>query len=38
MAFPNLIGLCALSGVVLSETRSFLNILKAEKEAQHPLS
>lgn len=33
MAFPNLIGLCALSGVVLSETRSFLNVLKAEKEA-----
>lgn len=32
MAFPNLIALCALSGVVVSETHSFLNVLKAEKE------
>lgn len=31
MAFPNLIGLCALSGVVINETRLFLNVLKAEK-------
>lgn len=33
MAFPNLIALCALSGVVIEETRTFLNVLKAEKEA-----
>jgi AGCS family alanine or glycine:cation symporter len=33
MAFPNLIGLCALSGVVISETKLFLNVLTAEKEA-----
>lgn len=32
MAFPNLIALCALSGVVLSETHTFLNVLKAEEE------
>ncbi|MBA3720995.1 MAG: sodium:alanine symporter family protein [Parachlamydiaceae bacterium] len=32
MAFPNLIALCALSGVVISETNSFLNVLKAEKQ------
>ncbi len=31
MAFPNLIGLCALSGVVVSETRSFLDQLQEEK-------
>lgn len=31
MAFPNLIALCALSGVVLNETHSFLNVLRAEK-------
>lgn len=30
MAYPNLIGLCALSGVVIQETRSFLGILKQE--------
>lgn len=30
MAFPNLIGLCALSGVVIAETRMFLQILKHE--------
>lgn len=30
MAFPNLIGLCALSGVVISETRAFLKVLAAE--------
>lgn len=34
MAFPNLIALCALSGVVISETRLFLNVLKAEQEAE----
>lgn len=33
MAFPNLIGLAALSGVVIHETRLFLNVLKAEREA-----
>jgi alanine or glycine:cation symporter, AGCS family len=33
MAFPNLIALCALSGVVLRETHTFLNVLKAEKAA-----
>lgn len=33
MAFPNLIGLCALSSVVIAETRLFLNVLKAEQEA-----
>lgn len=33
MAFPNLIALCALSGVVVAETKSFLNVLKAEREA-----
>lgn len=31
MAFPNLIGLCALSPVIISETRSFIKVLKAEK-------
>lgn len=34
MAFPNLIGLCGLSGVVISETRSFLKILAAEEAAE----
>ncbi|KIC71808.1 Sodium/alanine symporter AgcS [Candidatus Protochlamydia amoebophila] len=34
MAFPNLIGLCALSSVVISETKLFLNVLKAEREAE----
>lgn len=34
MAFPNLIALCALSGVVIQETKLFLNVLKAEKEAE----
>lgn len=33
MAFPNLIALCALSGVVIVETRSFVKILKAEHAA-----
>lgn len=33
MAIPNLIGLCALSGVVIKETRSFVKILEAEKAA-----
>jgi alanine or glycine:cation symporter, AGCS family len=31
MAVPNLIGLCALSGVVVEETRDFLRILEHEK-------
>jgi len=31
MAFPNLIGLMALSGVVISETRSFLKVLAQEQ-------
>lgn len=34
MAFPNLIALCALSAVVVKETKSFINVLKAEKQAQ----
>ena len=34
MAIPNLIGLLALSGVVIKETRLFLHVLKAEKEAE----
>jgi len=31
MAFPNLIGLCALSGVVLAETKTFLKVLATER-------
>lgn len=31
MAFPNLIALCALSGVVIAETRSFLKVLEEER-------
>lgn len=31
MAFPNLIAICALSGVVIAETKTFLNVLKAEQ-------
>ncbi len=31
MAIPNLIGLCALSGVVIAETRLFVHILAKEK-------
>lgn len=31
MAFPNLIGLCLLSGVVVAETRIFLTVLEKEK-------
>ena len=31
MAFPNLIALAALSGVVVKETKDFIKILKAEK-------
>jgi len=34
MAFPNLIALCALSSVVISETHVFLNVLKAEAQAK----
>lgn len=30
MAFPNLIGLCALSGAVIAETRLFVRVLRAE--------
>lgn len=30
MAFPNLIGLCALSGVVIAETKAFLKVLAIE--------
>lgn len=33
MAVPNLIGLCALSGVVIKDTREFLHILKNEQAA-----
>jgi AGCS family alanine or glycine:cation symporter len=33
MAFPNLIGLAALSGVVVSETNSFLRVLAEEKRS-----
>lgn len=32
MAFPNLIGLCALSGAVIAETKLFLNVLAAERD------
>lgn len=31
MAFPNLIGICALSNVVISETRMFVKVLHSEK-------
>jgi len=31
MAFPNLIGLCALSGVVIAETRAFMKVLEVER-------
>lgn len=34
MAFPNLIALCCLSGVIIKETNSFLNVLKAENSLQ----
>ncbi len=34
MAFPNLIGLCALSGVVIYETKTFLKVLAAERAAE----
>jgi AGCS family alanine or glycine:cation symporter len=33
MAFPNLIGLCALSGAVIAETRLFVRVLRAEAAA-----
>ncbi len=36
MAFPNLIGLCALSGVVVKETHQFLEQLKQEKLVGKP--
>lgn len=32
MAFPNLIGLCALSGVVVAETKTLVTVLKREKQ------
>lgn len=34
MAFPNLIGLCALSGVVVAETKEFVKVLEAERAAE----
>ncbi|MRG87448.1 alanine/glycine:cation symporter family protein [Salinibacillus xinjiangensis] len=34
MAFPNLVGLLALSGVVVAETNHFMKIAKKEKEQQ----
>lgn len=34
MAFPNLIGLLGLSGVVVAETKRFMKVAKEEKEAQ----
>ena len=34
MAIPNLIGISALSGVVIAETRLFLSVLAKEKEEQ----
>lgn len=34
MAFPNLIALCALSGVVIAETKAFLKLLALEQQAQ----
>ncbi len=38
MAFPNLIALCALSGVVIAETRTFLEVLKTEKENENDIT
>lgn len=34
MAIPNLIGLCALSGVVITETKHFLKVLAAERAVE----
>ncbi|KIC77010.1 Sodium/alanine symporter AgcS [Neochlamydia sp. TUME1] len=34
MAFPNLIGLCALSKVVIAESRSFLKVLSHEQKGR----
>ncbi|MCB1112251.1 MAG: sodium:alanine symporter family protein [Chlamydiales bacterium] len=34
MTIPNLIGLCALTGVVVDETRTFLKVLEHEKAEQ----
>jgi AGCS family alanine or glycine:cation symporter len=31
MAIPNLLGLCALSGVVISDTKKFVEILRKER-------
>lgn len=36
MAFPNLIGICALSGAVIAETKMFFKIVKQEKLAKVP--
>ncbi|WP_079505494.1 alanine/glycine:cation symporter family protein [Mesobacillus jeotgali] len=38
MAFPNLVGLLGLSGVVVVETRKILNAIKEEKEESKRLS
>jgi alanine or glycine:cation symporter, AGCS family len=38
MAFPNLIGLLGLSGVVVVETRKILNTIKEEKKEEKSLS
>lgn len=34
MAYPNLIGLTALSGVIIAETKSFLKVIKQERLAE----
>ncbi|MYL34865.1 amino acid carrier protein [Pontibacillus yanchengensis] len=34
MAFPNLIGLLGLSGVVVAETKRFMKVMKEEKQAE----
>jgi alanine or glycine:cation symporter, AGCS family len=38
MAFPNLIGLLGLSGVVVVETRKILNAIKEEKNETNTYS
>lgn len=38
MAFPNLIALCALSPVIVHETREFLEILRLEKMKKHQVA
>lgn len=37
MAYPNLIGLCALSGVVIAETKTFLKVLAHEHHEEEVL-